>query len=225
MIYCWEAAPSFHAVAPLAIDLALSRSIRRPLPPRQFSKCMCSNEIHRLGRGIQTHNRHFNRHLCPGYLLSNGRVTPSAAVSPDSCVSVFRRDKRSRASRSCRGVINLVRSLSRRVLRFSPDREKHRGFFEYRYPDRAPSWPSLRCGNLGNSSLRPRKPQISLRVCVFRAGRPRPAERQNLPKEPAIGMHITRQKYHFMIPLNCESAIHLTPGLCRPASAVWSLYL
>ncbi len=54
------------AVALPTNDLAPSRSIRRPLPPRQFCKCMRSNEIHPLGRGMQTHNRHFNRHQCPG---------------------------------------------------------------------------------------------------------------------------------------------------------------
>jgi hypothetical protein len=65
-----------------ANDLALSRSIRRPLPLRQFSECMCSNEIHRLGRGIQAHNRHFNRYLCPGNVCPKYGPTGSNRFTP-----------------------------------------------------------------------------------------------------------------------------------------------
>jgi len=54
------------ASALLENDLALSSSIRRPLPSRRVSKCMCSNEIHRLGRGIQTHEpRYFDDLTAP----------------------------------------------------------------------------------------------------------------------------------------------------------------
>ncbi len=46
--------PIICAASCLVIVIGL-RSICRRLPPRQFSKCMRSNEIHRLGPGIQTY--------------------------------------------------------------------------------------------------------------------------------------------------------------------------